>query len=275
MPPNSYSQNSNGMNGNQYASNGYGKTKLRKLLLIAIAVVTTIAFIALIIHFSHPDNQQSKDIKSATAAAKKQTPHAKVTEVKVADGFAVAIVSDPTAKGQANSGNQTYFKVNEDGSMTQIANGSSFNPVALSGLGIPLSTQAKLSGRALTQAQQDLAATCSYGGGNEPGYIGFDGSFNPGEWQIDAGTFDGLEQVLTTVISNKNAQADNGKKIICVNATREKSNATTDRQTYISAFTLELQFITGSGTVATHSFTFAVGPNHYHSYTLDGQKIQA
>lgn len=273
MPPDS--QNISGINSNSTTPGGYEKTKLRKLLFIAVGIVVTIAIIALIMLLSQSDSQQSKYIKAATAAARKQTPNAKVKDVKVAGGFASATVSDPTSQSQANSGNQTFFKVNKDGSMTQIANGSSFSPVDLLGFGIPLSTQANLTGRNLIQTQQDLAATCGFSGGNTPGYIGFNGSFNPGGWQIDAATLDGLEQALTTAITNKNSGAKSGEKIICVNATRENSNATIDRQTYISTFTLKLQFITSNGIVTSHTITFAVGPNYYRGYTLDGQKIQA
>jgi hypothetical protein len=270
----SYLQNSNGTSNNPYTPGGYERAKLRKLLLIVVGVLAAIAIIALVVHFVRPESQQSKYIKSATAAARKGTPNAKVTNVKVADGFALATVSGPTTNGPENIVYTAVFKVNQDGSMTQIANGSSFSPIDLLGLGIPLATQAKLTEHNLTQTQQDLASTCGYSGGNAPGYIGFNGSFNPGGWQIDAATLDGSEQALTAAISNKNAAAKDGEKVICVKATREKSNFSTDKQTYISTFTLELQLITGNGTVTTHTFTFAVGPNYYRSYTLDGQKIQ-
>jgi hypothetical protein len=261
MPGNSDLQNKNAVN------------RPRKLLVIAVALVTTIAVVVLLINFSQSHSQQSKDLQNATAAARKQTPNAKVTEVKVADGFASAIVSDPKAQSQANSGNKTYFKVDGGGSMTQIASGSDFSPVDLLGFGIPLATQSKLTGRSLAQTQQDLAGTCVYRGGEAPGYIGFNGSFSPGGWEIDALTLNGIEQALTTAIRNTNIAAKPGENVICVNATSEKSNATTDKQTYISTFTLELQFITSNGTVTSHMFTFAVGPNYYRSYTLDGQKI--
>ena len=62
-------------------------------------------------------------------------------------------------------------------------------------------------------------------------------------------------------------------KVICVNATQKNSNTTTDKTTYISTFTLQVQFITDDGTLTTHTVTFAVGPNYYHSYTLDGHDI--
>lgn len=268
MPPNLYSQNSS-----PYAPGGPEKTKPVKLLLLVLGALAIIIIIVFIVHVSRSDSQQSKYIKSVTAAARKQIPDAKVTDVKVAGDFAVAHVSNPKAEGQAAAGNQTYFKLNKDGSSTQIASGSSFSPVDLSGLGMSLATQAKLTGRSLTESEQYLAATCDYIGGNEPGYVGFNGSFDPGGWQIDAGTLNDIEQSLTTALSAKNAQAKSDEKIICINATRKASNATTDKQTLVSTFTLQLQFITGRGAVTTHSYTFAVGPNNYQSYTLDGQKI--
>jgi hypothetical protein len=273
MPQDSYAQNDSGISNNPYTTGGYKKTNRRKPLLIAVGILLAVGIIAPAIYLSLSESGQDKNTNAATAAARKVTPNAEVRNVKVADGFATAIVSDPTAKGQANAGNMTIFKVNKDGSMTQIANGSDFSPIDLSGFGIPLATQAKLSGRNLTQIEQGLASLCGYSGSNVPGYYGFSGSFNPDEWQIDAATLDGIEQALTAAISNKNTGAKDGEKVICVSATREKSNAITDTKTYISTFTLELQLITSNGTATTHTFTFALGPSHYSRYTLDGQSI--
>jgi hypothetical protein len=276
MPWNSFSQNNNDLYNNPYTSGGYEKSKLKIILIIiAVCVLACIGVIALTTHSSPPKSSQDKNTESATAAARKNTPNAKVSNVKVAGGFAISTVQDPTATSQAGAGNVTYFKVNKDGSMTQIASGSYFSPIDLLGLGIPLATQAELTGQTLTQVQQNLAGSCGYSGGNTPGYLGFDGSFNPGGWQIDATTLDGVEQALTSALSNKNAGAQQGKQVICVNATRKNSNFSTNAKTYISTFTLELQFITADGTVSTHTFTFATGPNYYRSYTIDGQKIQS
>ena len=264
-------QNNNQIYNNPYAPDGYEKAKLRKLLLIVVGVFLTITIVIVIVHLSIPESQQSKYTKSATAAARKHTPNAKVKNVNVADGFAIAIVSDPAAEGQANSGNTTVFRVNKDGSMVQIANGSSFGPVDLLGLGIPLATQAKLTGSSVGQVKQNLANQCGYSAGII-GYIGFDGSFNPGGWQIDSATLSGLEQKLSPAI-NQNFNTKPGTSVICVNATQKNSNTTTDKTTYISTFTLQVQFITDDGTLTTHTVTFAVGPNYYHNYTLDGHNI--
>ena len=275
MPRNQFSQNSNETHNTAYSSDGFEKTKLRKLLLVVIGVFAAIVVIAFVVYLSQSESQQSKYTKSAMAAARKVNPNAVASKVKVASGFAMATVSDPTAESQANSGNLTFFKVNKGGSMTQIASGSEFSPIDLLRFGIPLATQAQLTGRNLIQVQQDLAATCGYSGGNVPGFFGFNGSFNPGGWEIDAATLGAIEQALTATVSNENADVKVGEKIVCVNATREKSNFSTDKQTYISTYTLELQFITGNGAISTHMFTFAIGFSHYRAYTLDGQKIQA
>jgi hypothetical protein len=272
MPEDPYSQNGNGIN-NPYTPSGYEKTKLRKLLLMVIGILAAIAIIALVIHFLQPESQQSKYIKSATAAAREHIPNAEVTDVKVAGGFALAVVSDPTAEGQANAGNTTVFKVNKDGSMDQLANGSYFSPLNLLELGIPLTTQAKLTGSGVGQVKQNLADQCGYSGGSSPGYSGFNGSFNPDGWQIDSATLGGLEQALSHTISAANAQARAGKAVVCVDATQRGSNATTDTKTYVSTFTLQLQFVTSDGTLTTHTLTFATGPNYYRNYTLDGRAI--
>ena len=269
-----FSQNSNEVYNAPYTPSGNEKAKLGKILKIAIGALMVVGLIVLVVSFSTSPSQQDKNTKAATAAARKVTPNAVVSNVKVSGGFALAIVSDPTAQGQAKAGNVTIFKVNNDGSMTQIANGSSFSPIDLLGFGIPLATQAKLIGHNLIKVEQDLAGACGYSGDNAPSYLGFNGSFNPGGWQIDAATLDGLEQALTAKISNNSSLSNTDEKIICINASRVNSNATTDTHTYISTFTLQLQFITTSGTLTAHTFTFATGPNYYRSYTLDGQKIQ-
>lgn len=267
MPGDLDLQNNNQIYNNSYMDGGYEKAKLRKLLMIAVGVIMIIIVIALVL-----ESQQSKYTKSATAAARKQIPNAKVRNVKVAGDFAIATVSDPSAKGQANAGNTTVFKVNKDGSMVQIANGSYFSPLDLLGLGIPLATQAKLTGSDLGHVQQDLANQCGYSNG-AIGFKGFDNSFNPNGWQIDAATLSGLEQKLSNATGNQNIKATSGKKVICVNATQKNSNLTTDKSTYISTFALQVQFITSDGTLTMHTVTFSVGPNHYRNYTLDGQQV--
>lgn len=270
MSENPFLPNNDHMNGNLYTGGGYDK---KRLSIVVVVFVSALVIISILIFVFR--GGQDKYTQSATAAARKVTPNAKVSDLKVAGGFALASVNSPTASGQGKSGNLTVFRVNPDSSMTQIADGSSFGPVDLLELGIPLATQAQLTKSDVTQVKQNFANQCGYNGDNAPGYRSFGGSFSPGEWQIDAFTLDGLEQALTTVIRSKNANAKSDEKVICINATREKSNAATDRQTYISTFTLELQFITGDGTVTPHIFTFAVGPNYYRSYTLDGRKLQA
>jgi hypothetical protein len=265
-------QNNNQVYNNTYTPGGYEKARLRKLLLIVVGVILAIIILIFIVHLSTPESQQSKYTKSATVAARKQTPDAKVSNVKVADGFAIATVSDPAAEGQANAGNTTVFRVNKNGSMVQLAIGSSFSPLDLLGLGIPLATQAKLSGSDIGHVKQNLAAQCGYSDGII-GYIGFDSSFNPDGWQIDAAALSGLEQKLSYVINNENANMKPDMKVICVDATRKNSNDATNITTYISTFTLQVQFVSDNGTLTTHTVIFAVGPNYYHNYTLDGHDI--
>lgn len=270
MPWDPDSQNNNQIY-SPYSAGGHEKARLRKLLLIVVGVFFAITVLILIVH-SAPESQQSKYTKSATDAASKQTPDAKVSNVKVAGGFAIAIVSDPAAEGQANAGNTTVFKVNKDGSMVQIANGSHFSPLDLLVLGISLATQAKLTGSNLGHVEQDLANQCGYSNG-VIGFNGFGGSFSPGQWQIDAATLDGLMQKLSSAISTQNVKAVGGKTVICVNATQKNSNFTTDKTTYISTYTLQVQFISLDGTLTMHTVTFTNSSPRYRTYTLDGQAI--
>ncbi len=261
-------QNNNQIVSNPHTPGGYEKVRLIKILLIVVGLFFAITILVVLM----PESQQSKYTKSATIAARKQTPHAKVTNVKVAGGFATALVSDPTAQGQANAGNTTIFKVNKDGSMVQLAKGSSFGPLDLLGLGMPLVTQAILTGTNVGSVEQNLANQCGYSNG-AIGFNGFSGSFNPGQWQIDAGTLDILIQKVSKVISNQNTTAMGGKSVICVNATQKNSNFTTDKTTYISTYTLQVQFITSNGTLAMHTVTFTNSAPRYRTYTLDGQTL--
>lgn len=259
---------------NYTSSNQNFSNKGRRVAVIVIVLIILAAIITLAIIFqpSPADREQQKITDSATAAARKETPNGVASGVKVANGFARAAVSDPTAEGQAKSGNATIFKVNSDGSMTQIASGSYLSPIFLLGLGIPLATQATLNEQSLEQVKQAVASSCNYDGGNAPGYLGFDGTFNP-NWQIDPTTLGSLQQKLDVAVSAKNADAKANQKTICVNAIQTDSATKTDSQTYISTFTFNTQFITSDGALSTHTITFAVGPNYYRSYTLDGQGI--
>jgi hypothetical protein len=258
---------------NSYTSGGYAKSKLRKLLLV-VGVILAIIIVLFIVHISQPESQQSKYTRAATLAARKQDPNAQATNVKVAGGFAIASVSDPSAQGQANAGYETIFKVNKDGSMAQIASGSSFGPLSLAELGIPLSTQAKLAGSNIGRVEQNLASQCGYGEDDgELGFSGFSGSFNPGGWQLDAATLSGLLKKLSSAISNQSASEKPGVAVICVNAAQKNSNFVTDQTTHVSTFTLQVQFITNKGTFTTHTITFTNGSIPQRTYTLDGSSI--
>lgn len=272
MPWDTDLQNNNQIYDNQYTPGGYENARLRKLLFIVIGIFLTIILVIVVVRLITPESQQSKYIKSATVAARKQIPDAKVTNVKVAGGFAVAIVSDPAAEGQANAGNTTVFRVNKDGSMIQIATSSYFSPLDLLELGIPLVTQAKLTGSNIGQVKQNLANQCGYTNGNI-GFSGFEGSFNPGGWEIDSATLRSLEQKLSNAINNQNANMKPGEQVICVDATRKNSNDSINKTTYISTFTLQVQFVSDNGKLTMHTVTFAIGPNYYRSYTLDGQNL--
>jgi hypothetical protein len=255
-----------------YTPGGYNKSNLKKIILIVAGLFLIITLITIfLVAQPKPESQQSKYLKSATIAARKNNPNAVVTNINVAGGFAIASVNDPTSQSQLNAGNTIIFKVNKDGSMTQIAVGSYFGPLNLLQLGIPLATQAQLLKINIGQAKQNLASQCGYSNG-EIGFLGFNGSFNPGEWQINSAALVSLEQKLSNAIAN---QASNTKSdmVICVNAIQKNSSYTTDNTTYISTFKIQVQFITSNGILTTHNITFAIGPNYYSNYTLDGQTI--
>jgi hypothetical protein len=156
--------------------------------------------------------------------------------------------------------------------MVLLAKGSSFGPLDLLGLGMPLATQAKLTGTDIGSVGQNLANQCGYHDG-AIGFSGFGGSFSAGQWQIDAGTLDILTQKVSRAISTQNIKAGGDKTVICVNATQKNSNFTTDKTTYISTYTLQVQFITSDGILSMHTVTFTNSSPRYRTYILDGQAI--
>lgn len=254
---------------NNYKIRRSQKIFSKKTVIIVLGLIIFFALINLAINLKS-NNQQSKYAKSATAAARKTISNANATSVKVAGGFAVANVNYPNALRPR--GYATIFKVNKDGSMVELAISNSFGPIDLLGFGIPFQTQAELTGSTLAQVQQNLANQCGYNNGNT-GFYGFNGSFNPGQWQIDATTLSGIEEKLTSVVKNQNNNINSNKSVICVTTSQQNSNFTIDNKTYISTFTLQLQFISKDGTSTKHTFNFSIGPERYSNYTFDGIAI--
>lgn len=246
-------------------NNTSGSNDRTKAIKIIIGVLVLLVIIPLAFYFLSPTNEQDEYTKRATEAARKVTPNAEVSGVKVAGNFATALVNDPTAKGQGEAGNTTLFKINNDNSMTQLAAGSSFDPIQLIELGVPLVDQAKLTDSTLSQVRADLAILCGYSGGSTPGYKGFYGSFDG--LQIDQLTLDGLGQTLTNVVIEKNSTAKFDEKIICVTADQQGSSTEND------TFTIQVQFITSNGKVTKHSISYTTEPGYGRSYMFDGQTI--
>lgn len=260
------SPSNNEVNGYTYTQNKPEKNKvLIAVLLVVLLVAVTVAAVIL----SRPD----KLTQSALEAARKETPNARVREVRASGGFARAVVSDPKAESQIQAGNVTYFRVNGDESMTQIASGSAFSPIDLLGMGIPLPTQADITGISVDKVIKNLSDACGYSSGGGPGYAEFGGSFDPDGWQIDSGTLSNIERVLNASVNNPSTGADSNGNVVCIIATNNKSDVKTDTKTYISVFSMELNFVTDSGIVSKHAFSFSIGPNYFKSYALDGRKL--
>lgn len=251
---------------NLFLQNNYEQGNQKTIKVIVITLIAAIV-ISLAIYFLSPASEQDKHTQKATEAAQKVTPNAKVNDIKVAGGFALALVSDPTSSSQAEAGNTTIFQVKDDGSMTQIANGSSFDTIQLLELGIPLKTQAELTNNTTDQVKQSLAIACGYNGGSTPGYSGFDGAFNPGGWKIDQLTLDVLDTSLTNAITKKNSTVNADKQIICVDTALIGSNITDD------TYTIGLRFISSDGTLSKHTLSYTIESNYRRSFTLDDQKI--
>jgi hypothetical protein len=259
-------------------TNSYQQTdrqpKGNKIAIAIIAVVLSLVTIVVVIM-----GRTDKYTQSALAAARKVTPNAKVRDVKVSDGFAVATVSDPTGEGELRTGVLTYFKVNDDESMTQIASGNTPLPISLLELGISISTQADLNGSSVDDVMQNLTNECDFsendsvGYEDSTGYAGFDGSFDPDGWQIDAGTLDHIKQVLNASLAEQSKGSSSNSSVVCVIATNNKSDVKTDTETYISTFSMELNFVDTKGDVSRHDFAFSIGPRYFRSYSLDGRNL--
>ena len=249
------------------------KARTNRIITLTIVTILSLTVVGLAIYGFVSSGTKDDATKAATDAAREQTPDAQVTDTVVADGFAMAIVSDPHANSQANAGNMTLFTVDDNGKMKQIANGSDFSPIDLLGFGVPLETQAKLARKSVSEIRFALASSCGQTNGMEPGYLGFGGTFQPDNWQIDATTLTNLQQALSSSISSSNSKLTANDRVVCVNVTRDNSDAKTDLTSYISTFTVEADFITANGKVSNHTITFAVGPKNYQKYTIDGKQI--
>lgn len=260
------SPSNNEVNGYTYTQN---KPAKNKVLIVVLLVILLVAVTVTAVILNRPD----KLTRSALDAARKETPNARVREVRASGGFARAIVSDPTAESQIKAGNVTYFRVNNDESMTQIATGSSFSPIDLLDMGIPLQAQAEITGISLDKAIKNLSDACGYSDSGDPGYAEFGGSFDPDGWQIDSGTLSNIKRVLSASFAERGVEADSNSNVVCVIATNNKSDAKTDLKTYISTFSLELNFVDNKGTVSKHAFVFSIGPSYFKSYTLDGREL--
>lgn len=265
------SPNPNTTNNYQYAD----RKPTRNVVVVIITVVVLLLVIVVAMVLSKPD----KLTQSALTAARKVTPNAKVRDVKAADGFAVAVVSDPTARGELKTGVLTYFKLNDDESMTQIASGNTPLPISLLELGISLPTQASLNGSSIDDVLQNLPNDCDFsendsvGYEDSIGYAGFGGSFDPDGWQIDPSSLSNIKQVLNSAIHSRYSGAVSENGVVCVLATNNNSDVTTDKITYNSTFSLELNFVDNKGQVSKHAFTFSLGPNNIKKYTLDGRNL--
>lgn len=243
-------------------------SKVRIAVVVYGVVIILVTFLFIIIKF-----QQNKDNNKIKIAARAQVSDAEVRNVVVSNGFAVATINSPSSNGQLKSGNIALFKENDDKSMTQIASGSSFNTIDFLDLGVPLTTQAKLLKKSLEQIKQDLADSCNYNNTNTPGYMGFNGSFHPNGWGIDASKLFFITNALDSVVSDINSGVKSDNKVICVNATTDNSNLVIDRKRQRVNYTIQVKFITNSGGTSAHTLNFSNNGNNSWDFILDGRKI--
>ncbi len=226
-------------------------------------------------------SKSSRYYKAALAAARKSDGQdTTISDLKVAEGFAVATILNESKSPQ---GYLAIFKVRSVRSMTVIASGSQIDPIELVELHMPFATQVKLTWVGSEESLRNyVAGEGEYAGESTHGYSGFDGSFGPNGWEIDAGTFDSMEAALSKAIHKRNAQANASEKTIDVDAAyklNRDSKITVNKTTYSETFTLKLVFVSAIGTFTEHTLKATQHPGGaggvpaYFTYALDGRDI--
>jgi len=257
----------------------------RGLSHLAAILASAIVLMAMATPDAHAANSfadnHSKYYKAALAAARKYDgPDTKISGLKVARGFARALILNTSVSPQSYT---AIFKVHSVRSMKVIASGSAIDPVALVELHMPFATQVKLTWSGSEKSLRHAVATeGEYAEENTPGFTGFDGSFGPDSWELDAGRFDGIEHALSKAVHKRNAHTKNSKRTIDVDAAykfNRHSKITVNKTTYLETFTLKLAFVSETGTFTKHTLKAtqhpAQGPtgSSYYTYKLDGHHI--
>lgn len=268
-------ENNNYKQGNVSSSNSNYAQKNSRRTIVIVLVVLGFLLGVILVTFALLSNRPTGLETQAALAARKEIPNAEAKEVIVADGFAIAYVYVPGDKSQLGAGQSTIFRVNQDGSMTYIASASYFSPIDLLNFGIPLETQAKLKETSLDNTKKELASSCDYekNGPEATGFSGFDGTFNPDGWEIDPASLEGIIQTLDTFAQTNNTNKSYDNKIICIVTSKEGSDITVNKSTFVSTFKLKVTLITGGGEVSDADFTFTDGPVNSRTYTLGGKTI--
>lgn len=248
--------------------------KKRRLLLIGLIVlfVLFVIVLAVLAQPSASQRRQQKLNQTATTASQKRRSSTNWTATNTveAGGYASSLV---TQTGQS----QNYiviYKVDKTGAMTEIASGSSFTPMSLLELGIPLDTQAKLTQQSLSAVQQKLEQSCGYKGGDTPGIEtnSFQSVQTDGVSTLGGGKMLSIQYVLGNAISTLNAAQSNADdKVVCVTAVPTNASGENDSSINLS---FQLHFFTGNGVLTTHDFTYS-SPSMMGAITmtLDGKQI--
>jgi len=267
---------------NQRPSRGHGRTAVIVVLLAAVAAVVFAGCSRSAPGPSQaqtaapsPAHTQAQDLSAVIEQTVRiDAPDATVSDVRSAGGFAVASVADPAAGGQAAAGLAYIFKVNADGSVTQLAAGSAFDPLALLGLGVPVSTQAELNGQTVAQVMSYLCGSDATAA--NPGFAGFDqvraanGTWAYAKGQIVLGDDTGLEYSLTQYVSAQNRGGGGDGQVICVVALGD-AQVTIDNG--FAQIAWNVQFVTGAGEATSHAMTTATGAGGKITTTVDGKPI--
>jgi len=247
-----------------------------------VAVIVIIVFIAAVIGLAiifQPSPAQKKQQQVTNAAQKaantyvsnanansNANPAVTVTNVKTSGRFAIGTT---TINGNPAQG---IFTINSDGTLTQIASGTSFSPIELLGYGMSLTDIATLTGRTIAQAQQWLFTVCNYTGGSAPGYSGFTNTFANGQVTLDPQAITTIQNALTGAIAAQNATESQSQQMVCINAVTGGSTQVANPNVNVVT-TFNVQFIAGDGTLTTHSISLTVDMNFNTTVTLDGTRI--
>jgi hypothetical protein len=244
------------------------KNRMIIISAIAIFLISVITLTLLSMPTKKQQEQKKLDNTLTQTAQKARNNDALIaTNSKRSGDFAMAQVGDKVSSAKV------FYKMNADGSASQIAIQQNFDPIILLQRGMSINNIAELTNSSAVEIQKSVNTQCGYNGGNTLGF--FVGSFlggilNNGRTSLNNNDVQMLRSRITPVIQAQNS----GKKdpAICVVAVSTNSaQVVNPNVNVITSF--QVQFITSSYDMTTHNIAITVDMNFHTTTMLDGQQI--